>query len=236
VGINLKAIGGALKELGQTVGNELAESGKALETAAKDVVSGKVSQGFQQGLVALKEAGDAFFDGGAQAIGVAELGGLRYPVKSYQLKLDGKVTRGSRLSDQDISQLKAQGYKSVVNLCLENDDDSARAQALGMNSLHIPILDNAAPTEAQAKQFLDYVTNPQNQPAYFHCEAGQGRTGVMAAVYRMAVQGWPPSEAIAEANQHGFAGHMVPDQAEFLQQFAQDLQAGKIPGYPIQAP
>ena len=160
---------------------------------------------------------------------------MRYPVKSYQLKLDGNVTRGSRLSDPQMAQLKAAGYKSVVNLCLENDDDTARAQAQGMNSLRIPILDNAAPTEAQAKQFLDFVTSPKNQPAYFHCEAGQGRTGVMAAVYRMAAQGWPPSQAIAEANQHGFAGHMVPDQAEFLQKFGEDLQAGKIPGYPIQA-
>ena len=235
MGIDFKKIGGAVKELGETVGGELAKSGKALETAAKDVVTGKPSAGFQNGVVALKEAGDAFFDGAAEGIGVAELGGLRYPVKSYQLKLDGNVTRGSRLSDQQMSQLKADGYKSVVNLCLENDDDTARAKAQGMNSLHIPILDNAAPTEAQAKQFLDFVTNPKNQPAYFHCEAGQGRTGVMAAVYRMAVQGWPPSQAIAEANQHGFAGHMVPDQAEFLQKFGEDLQAGKIPGYPIQA-
>jgi len=233
MGINIKNIGSGLKELGKTLGDEFGEAGKAAGTAALDLVSGHPNAAGDKALNAVKEVKDAFFDGGAQAIGVAELIGIRYPVTAYQTRLDGNVTRGSRLTDADMSSLHTQGYKSVVNLCLENDDDTARAQALGMNSVHIAILDNAAPTTAQAKQFLDFVTNPANQPAYFHCEAGQGRTGVMAAVYRMAVQGWTPDQAIAEAKQKGFAGTMVPDQLEFLQQFGKDLQAGTVAGYPL---
>ena len=229
MGIDFKKIGQALETVGKTVGKDFENAGKSLGTAVKDVVTGKESQAGGAALNGLKDVGDGFFDGGAEAVGVAELLGARYPVKEYQSKVDDNLTRGSRLTDPEIAQLHTQGYKSVVNLCLENDDDTARAKALGMNSLHLPILDNSAPSEAQVKQFLDFVTNPKNQPAYVHCEAGQGRTGVMCAAYRMAVDGWTPQAAIAEGKQHGL---VLPDQIQMLQQFGADLAAGKIAGYP----
>ncbi|MBS2027050.1 MAG: dual specificity protein phosphatase family protein [Deltaproteobacteria bacterium] len=230
MGISFKNIGKGLETLGKTVGNDFKQAGDAIGTAAKDLVTGKESQAGSAAVNGLKDVGDGFADGGAEAVGVAELLGAKYPVNTYQSKLDDNLTRGSRLSDEGIAQLHTQGYKSVINLCMENDDDTPRAKALGMNSLHLPILDNSAPSEAQVKQFLDFATNPANQPAYVHCEAGQGRTGVMSAAYRMAVDGWTPQAAIAEAKQMGMK---LPDQLQFLQQFGNDLAAGKIAGYPV---
>jgi protein-tyrosine phosphatase len=139
------------------------------------------------------------------------------------------LTRGSRLDASQMDSLAKQGFKGVVNLCAENDNDTAPAAKSGLNSLHVPIIDNTTPTEGQMKQFLDFATNPANQPAYVHCEAGKGRTGVATAAYRMAVQGWPPDQAIAEAKKFGLA---LPNQIEFLQKFGTDLAAGKIAGYP----
>jgi protein tyrosine phosphatase (PTP) superfamily phosphohydrolase (DUF442 family) len=230
MGINFKNIGTGLKDLGKTVGNDLKHAGKAAETAVKDISQGKVGQAGTAAKNAVVDVGDSAFDGAAAGVGVAELTGITYPVTSYEAKVDDNLTRGSRLSDQDISRLHNQGFKSVVNLCMENDDDTSRAKGLGMSSLHLSILDNTAPSEAQTKQFLDFVTNPANQPAYVHCEAGQGRTGVMSAAYRMAVDGWTPQAAITEAKQMGMK---LPDQLQFLQQFGKDLQAGKIAGYPL---
>lgn len=231
MGISFKKIGAGLEQFGKSVGGELKQAGKNGATAIKDAVTGHEKEAGKAAVSAFKDVGESAFDAAAESVGVAELVGLRYPVKSYSTPLDSHLTRGSRLSDQDFAQLHQEGFKSTVNLCLENNDDAPRAAALGMNSLHLEILDNSAPTEAQAKQFLDFVTSPQNQPAYVHCEAGQGRTGVMSAVYRMAVQGWTPEAAIAEAKQMGMK---VPAQLEFLQQFGADLQAGKIAGYPKQ--
>ena len=230
MGINLGSIGAGLKELGKTVDNDLDQAGAAARTAVKDVVSGNLSGAGSAARSTAVDVGDAFFDGGAASVGVGELLGVTYPVTTYQAKVDDNLSRGSRLSDSGIAQLQAGGYKSVINLCAENDDDTPRAAALGMNSLHLPILDNTAPTQGQVKQFLDFATSPANEPAYVHCEAGQGRTGVMSACYRMAVDGWSADAAIAEAKQMGMK---LPDQLQFLQQFGQDLSAGKIAGYPV---
>jgi len=230
MGINFKKVGKGFEDLGKTVGRDLKNAGKAAEKLGKDLVHGKAGNAATDAKNAFVDVGDSVFDGAAAGVGVAELLGVRYPVKTYSAKVDDNLTRGSRLSDSDIAHLKDQGFKSVVNLCLENDEDTSRAKAVGMSSLHVPILDNTAPSETQVKQFLDFVSNPKNQPAYVHCEAGQGRTGVMSAAYRMAVDGWSADAAIKEAKQMGMK---LPDQLQFLEKFGKDLQAGKIAGYPL---
>jgi protein-tyrosine phosphatase len=174
---------------------------------------------------------DGFIDGAAQAVGVAELAGLRYPVSSYEFKVSDTFTRGSRIDDpQGYDKLKAQGFKGIVDLTLEGTNDAKGGKAAGLNTLNVKILDNSAPTQKQMKDFLDFATNPKNSPCYVHCEAGKGRTGVASACYRMAVEGWPPEKAIAEGKKYGCT---LPDQVDFLQKFGADLAKGKIAGYPL---
>ena len=52
-------------------------------------------------------------------------------------------------------------------------------------------------------KFLDAVLDPANQPVFIHCAHGCDRTGVMAAVYRMEVEGWAPGEALEEMRAFG---------------------------------
>jgi protein tyrosine/serine phosphatase len=102
----------------------------------------------------------------------------------------------------------------------------------GFKLLNIPIVDNTAPTTAQMTQFLNYATDPQNQPVYVHCEAGKGRTGVAVACYRMAVEGWTADQAIADGAKYGLG---LESQVSFIRDFGNKLDAGQIPGYPVQA-
>jgi protein tyrosine phosphatase (PTP) superfamily phosphohydrolase (DUF442 family) len=161
------------------------------------------------------EVEDAAMNAGGAAIGLAEMVGMRYPVKAYEAQVSGQLYRGSRVDAQGMAALKQQGVKGVVNLCKEADMDSANAAALGLKALHIPILDNTAPTMGQVQQFLDFVRG--TPPAYVHCEAGKGRTGTMVACYRIAAQGWSADKALDEAKSFGLA---MPCQIAFIQQFA----------------
>ena len=76
--------------------------------------------------------------------------------------------------------------------------------------------------------------NPEGKPgqgirAFY---AGENRTALAVAGYRMACEGWPLDKTRQEAN--GFGMH-EPVQEQFLTQFASDLAAGKIQGYPLKA-
>jgi tyrosine-protein phosphatase SIW14 len=121
-------------------------------------------------------------------------------------KLDEGIWRGSAPGSDGMAALKAQGFKTVVDLRTDGVDRAAAAAA-GLRLVEIPIHAHIAcdaPTEAQVKQFLDIVTDPANQPVYVHCKYGRDRTGTMCAIYRQEVDGWSCAEAIEEMDAFGY--------------------------------
>jgi protein tyrosine phosphatase (PTP) superfamily phosphohydrolase (DUF442 family) len=175
---------------------------------------------------------DAFEDGAGRALGELEARGLKMPNwHPYQSQVSPTLTRGSEVDAAGVADLQRRGFKAIVNLTVENHLDEPAARAAGLAFLRVPLIDNTAPSVEQMKAFLDFVTEPAHQPAYVHCDAGIGRTGVAVAVYRMAVQGWPVERALAEADQ---PVHILPCQRRFLRAFAAELSAGHIAGYPVQ--
>jgi protein tyrosine phosphatase (PTP) superfamily phosphohydrolase (DUF442 family) len=161
---------------------------------------------------------------GGEAVGVAELAGLRYPVKTYEAQVDGGLYRGSRVDAAQMATLKQQGIRGIVNLCKENNDDAANAAKLGLAALHVPILDNSAPSVAQMMQFIDFAK--ANPPTYVHCEAGEGRTGTAVACYRIAVDGWTAEQAIAEGKNYGLS---LINQISFIEKFAATIRPEAAP-------
>jgi protein tyrosine phosphatase (PTP) superfamily phosphohydrolase (DUF442 family) len=115
------------------------------------------------------------------------------------------IYRGSRPTNEGLDSLKKLGIKTIVNLRhYHGAAEEAACRKRGLDYERIVLHSSDAPTDADARRFLQIVTDPARQPVYFHCWRGKDRTGVMAATYRMAVQGWTLSDALAEMQAFGF--------------------------------
>ncbi len=60
--------------------------------------------------------------------------------------------------------------------------------------------------DAEIKQTLDLLQDKANYPVFIHCEHGNDRTGLIAALYRIQVQGWDWREARKEWKALGHKG------------------------------
>jgi protein tyrosine phosphatase (PTP) superfamily phosphohydrolase (DUF442 family) len=155
-----------------------------------------------------------------------------YGLWSFAIPVPGVLSRSGQPTLSGFQWMKNNGWKSDIDLRVDGDyapeisDDALIPgfKELGFNYLKIQMRDGAAPTDAQAEQFLSFVTKSENQPAHVHCRGGIGRAGVMIALYRYAVQGWPVEQALEEAKL--FQGGVSIAQENFLKKYAAKHQPG----------
>ena len=102
------------------------------------------------------------------------------------LQVSPHLFRSPQPDFEALIDLKSKGFRSLINLREEAVESEFFARQLGMNYLHLSIVDWQIPTADQVRTFLDFVEQPDNQPALVHCAAGVGRTGTMVACYRIA--------------------------------------------------
>lgn len=122
-------------------------------------------------------------------------------------QINQNIKRGGRPEMSDIESLKAQGYKTIINI----DDDYMAimkekdyAEALGFNYIANPIEVQQTVNDEEIDMLLTEMQNPENFPIFIHCQHGRDRTGMLAGVYRVLVEGWSAKEAYAEMLKLGF--------------------------------
>jgi protein tyrosine phosphatase (PTP) superfamily phosphohydrolase (DUF442 family) len=122
-------------------------------------------------------------------------------------KLDDGVFRGARPTDVGLQKLKDKGVRTIISL---EDDMAAVAherkvsERLGIRHISLPMSAKSVPKLKQAQDFLKIANDKAMQPVYFHCKWGRDRTGTMAYVYRVTVQGWSHDRAWSECVNLGF--------------------------------
>jgi uncharacterized protein (TIGR01244 family) len=157
----------------------------------------------------------------ATAFAVAQQKETRAGITNYT-KVDAVVACGGATETSALEGLKADGFKSVINLRLATEqganipDNEAKARALGLNYFHLP-LSGSAPDPAIVDQFLGVVSNQANQPVYIHCGSAN-RVGAVWLVKRVVQDGWPVDKATTEAKAIGLS-------APGLEKFALDYIA-----------
>jgi len=115
--------------------------------------------------------------------------------------------RGAQPTAAGMRQLKALGVKTVLNLRSFNSDRDELGDT-GLAYEHI-LMKAWHPERADIIRFLQIMTDNDRTPVFVHCQHGADRTGLMCAVYRVAVCNWTKEEAIREMTQGGFGHHVI---------------------------
>ncbi|MDB5996206.1 MAG: protein tyrosine phosphatase [Pseudomonas sp.] len=91
---------------------------------------------------------------------------------------------------------------TVINFLPESDSSWLSNPAI--TQLQLPYRTNHV-DDADVLKALRVIQAAQaNGPVLMHCKHGSDRTGLMAAMYRVVVQGWSKEDALNEMTQGGF--------------------------------
>ena len=120
-------------------------------------------------------------------------------------RINENYSRGALPKKNDYADLAALGVKAVVDLQSEGlADEPTMVESLGMRFYRIGLSSRSKPSSEDVARFLAIVNDPANQPVFVHCHVGRHRTGVMTAIYRLAIDGWTADRAYAEMKQYKF--------------------------------
>ncbi len=122
-------------------------------------------------------------------------------------RVSPELYRGAQPTAEGMAQLRALGVRTVVNLRASHSD-SDKLAGTGLRYVPIPVTAVGIGDDDVAR-FLRVAADPAAQPVFVHCQHGADRTGLMVAMYRVAVQGWEREAAIDEMLHGGFHFHGI---------------------------
>lgn len=103
---------------------------------------------------------------------------------------------GSGTLAEDLEFAAGQKIGALVSLT-ESVLEEAEVSASGLEYLHLPVADMAAPAVEDCRRFVDFVAerNERGVAVLVHCVAGRGRTGTMLACFFVG-EGCSPLESL----------------------------------------
>jgi protein tyrosine phosphatase (PTP) superfamily phosphohydrolase (DUF442 family) len=122
-------------------------------------------------------------------------------------KVSQDLYRGAQPTIAGIKQLKDMGIKTIINLrSFHSDKDEIGDVEIGYEHIYMKAW---YPEEKEIVKFLKIVTDKEKTPVFVHCRYGADRTGLMCAIYRVAVCGWSKESAADEMIYGGFGFHLI---------------------------
>lgn len=138
-------------------------------------------------------------------------------------KLDDELAFGDESTQEELSALASQGYKTVIDLCTPQEGTqiaAQRAQASGLALKQVPV----AVTALSADLVHEFIRQAQQAaaPVYVRCASGK-RAGLMALLMRATEQGWSEQEFFRHVQEAGFDCASAPALAQFAVDYMRGL-------------
>lgn len=109
----------------------------------------------------------------------------------------------SALPDRGVVPLLAK-LKVVTVINFLPESDSSWLTTPGIEQVQLPYRTNHVDDADVLRSLRAIQSAEANGPVLMHCKHGSDRTGLMAAMYRVVVQGWSKEDALSEMTQGGF--------------------------------
>ena len=120
----------------------------------------------------------------------------------------GQVYRSSRMSPEALTKvIQANGIRSVLSLIGRNRAESDTVQRLGAEYFDVSLSDRHEVTDEQFEEIFAIIRRAP-RPLLIHCKAGADRVGLVASLYRYAIEG--QSAAVADQELTIRYGHLPP--------------------------
>ena len=130
-------------------------------------------------------------------------------------KLTDTLYRSGQPTGEGMKNLERLGIRTVVNLRILHGDEK-EMETTGLACERIP-MQARRPEKKDLLRFLRVVSARERAPFLVHGRQGSHRTGLVCALYRVALQGWSKKEAIAEMRQGGYGfGRSWPNLVIYL--------------------
>jgi atypical dual specificity phosphatase len=100
-------------------------------------------------------------------------------------------------TSRDLDKLVRRGVRAVINACDEYGGPEERYRRLGIEQLHLPIVDYAEPSAEQVERALAFMREHvgAGRGVLVHCKAGRGRSATLVLCWLVAERRMEPEAA-----------------------------------------
>jgi protein tyrosine/serine phosphatase len=124
--------------------------------------------------------------------------------KNFDTVVPGKIYRSGQPSQGQFDEwMKQYGFRAILSLRFGVPPyEEELAELYGVKLYHIPFSATKGLGKGQWEEIRTILTDESNLPVLIHCHGGGDRSGIVTALYRVEIQGWPLDKALKEMNRH----------------------------------
>ena len=122
-------------------------------------------------------------------------------------KVSNMLYRSAQPDAEGFRNLKKMGIRTVISLrSFHSDRKKIGDTGLAYEHIYMKVWHAE---DHEVVRLLKIISDPKRQPVLVHCQHGSDRTGMMCAIYRIAVEDWTEKDAIKEMKEGGYGFNKV---------------------------
>ncbi|MFC1576893.1 dual specificity protein phosphatase family protein [Candidatus Omnitrophota bacterium] len=127
------------------------------------------------------------------------------------------IAVGSVFKTEDAPKIKKMGVDAIIEIRSEGRDDEKRLKELGIEYLHVDVVDRYAPTQKQLNTIYGFALPllRQNKKIFIHCQNGYGRSPLVV-ISILVEKGMSVGDALQLAKDKHSELAFTPQQEKFM--------------------